>query len=124
MSSVRFRVSPLLFLPAHGDFHLAPVARVSHLILYAAPPRIRRTDDYPAGWPLEMFEEILVGTETTWGTDAVADWVNPSAAKDEAYRRWFGHMQRLAASPGSAREMMAGLPDLDIREPRPVISFT
>ena len=57
VSSVRFRVSPLLLLPAHGDFHLAPVARVSHLILYAAPPRIRRTDDYPAGWPLEMFEE-------------------------------------------------------------------
>jgi pimeloyl-ACP methyl ester carboxylesterase len=95
--------------------------RVSHLILYAAPPRILRTDDYPAGWPLEMFEEILVGTETTWGTDAVAGWVNPSAAEDEAYRRWFGHMQRLAASPGSAREMMAGLRDLDIRELLPSI---
>jgi pimeloyl-ACP methyl ester carboxylesterase len=90
--------------------------RVSHLILYAAPPRILRTNDYPAGWPLEMFEEILAGTEASWGTDAVAGWVNPSAAEDEAYRRWFGHMQRLAASPGSAREMMAGLRDLDIRD--------
>jgi pimeloyl-ACP methyl ester carboxylesterase len=73
--------------------------RVSHLILYAAPPRILRSDDYRAGWPLKLFEEILIGTETTWGTDAVAGWVNPSAAEDEAYRRWFGHMQRLAASP-------------------------
>ena len=27
--------------------------RVSHLILYAAPPRILRTDGYPAGWPPE-----------------------------------------------------------------------
>jgi pimeloyl-ACP methyl ester carboxylesterase len=95
--------------------------RVSHLILYASPPRILRTDDYRAGWPLRLFEEILVGTETTWGTDAVAGWVNPSAAQDEAYRRWFGHMQRLAASPSSAREMMAGLRDLDIRDVLPSI---
>jgi len=90
--------------------------RVSHLILYAAPPRILRTDGYPAGWPPEMFEQILADTEASWGTDAVAGWVNPSAAEDAAYRRWFGHMQRLAASPGSAREMMAGLRDLDIRD--------
>jgi class 3 adenylate cyclase len=90
--------------------------RVSHLILYAAPPRIVRTDDYPVGWPPEMFEQILADTEASWGTDAVAGWVNPSAAEDAAYRRWFGHMQRLAASPGSAREMMAGLRDLDIRD--------
>jgi pimeloyl-ACP methyl ester carboxylesterase len=90
--------------------------RVSQLILYAAPPRILRADDYHAGWPLKLFEEILDGTEATWGTDAVAGWVNPSAAEDEAYRRWFGHMQRLAASPSSAREMMAGLRDLDVRD--------
>ena len=90
--------------------------RVSHLILYAAPPRIVRTDDYRAGWPSEMFEAVLAETEATWGTDAVAAWVNPSAAEDDAYLRWFGHMQRLAASPGSAREMMAGLRDLDIRD--------
>jgi pimeloyl-ACP methyl ester carboxylesterase/class 3 adenylate cyclase len=90
--------------------------RVSHLILYAAPPRIARTDGYPAGWPPEMFDQILADTEATWGTDAVAGWVNPSGAEDEAYRRWFGHMQRLAATPGSAREMMAGLRDLDIRD--------
>jgi len=95
--------------------------RVSHLILYASPPRILRSDDYRAGWPLELFEEILVGTETTWGTDAVAGWVNPSGAEDEAYRRWFGHMQRLAASPSSARQMMAGLRDLDIRDVLPSI---
>jgi pimeloyl-ACP methyl ester carboxylesterase len=95
--------------------------RVSHLILYAAPPRMLRTDDYRAGWPLKLFEEILVGTETTWGTDAVAGWVNPSAAQDETYRRWFGHMQRLAASPSSARDMMAGLRDLDIRDVLPSI---
>jgi pimeloyl-ACP methyl ester carboxylesterase len=90
--------------------------RVSHLILYAAPPRIARTDDYPAGWPPEMFDQILADTEARWGTDAVAGWVNPSAAEDEAYRRWFAHMQRLAATPRSAREMMAGLRDLDIRD--------
>jgi hypothetical protein len=36
----------------------------------------------------------------------VAAWVNPTAADDQAYRRWFGHMQRLVASP--ARVMMAG----------------
>jgi pimeloyl-ACP methyl ester carboxylesterase len=95
--------------------------RVSHLILYAAPPRLLRADDYRAGWPLEMFEQILEGTETTWGTDAVAGWVNPSVAEDESYRRWFGHMQRLAASPSSAREMMAGLRDLDIRDVLPSI---
>jgi pimeloyl-ACP methyl ester carboxylesterase len=95
--------------------------RVSHLILYASPPRILRTEDYRTGWPLELFEEILAGTETTWGTDAVAGWVNPSGAEDEAYRRWFGHMQRLAASPSSAREMMAGLRDLDIRDVLPSI---
>ncbi len=95
--------------------------RVSHLILYASPPRILRTDDYRAGWPLKLFEEILAGTETTWGTDAVAGWVNPSGAEDEAYLRWFGHMQRLAASPSSAREMMAGLRDLDICDVLPSI---
>lgn len=95
--------------------------RVSHLILYATPPRLLRSDDYHAGWPLKLFEEILDATETTWGTDAVAGWVNPSVAEDEDYRRWFGHMQRLAASPSSAREMMAGLRDLDVRDVLPFI---
>src|SRR5919201_1352500 len=87
--------------------------RVSHLILYAAPPRILRTDDYPAGWPLKMFEEIIAGTEATWGTDAVAGWVNPSAAEDEAYRRGFDPLQRPAPGPG--RPPLAGL----ARAPQP-----
>jgi pimeloyl-ACP methyl ester carboxylesterase len=107
---------------SYGAFFAArEPERVSHLILYASPPRILRADDYRAGWPRELFEEILAGTETTWGTDAVAGWVNPSGADDVAYRRWFGHMQRLAASPSSAREMMAGLRDLDIRDVLPSI---
>ena len=90
--------------------------RVSHLILYAAPPRIVRTDDYAAGWPRRCSTKSSLIQRPVGEPTRSRDGSTQARAEDEAYRRWFGHMQRLAASPGSAREMMAGLRDLDIRD--------
>ena len=114
VSSVRFRVSPLLLLPAHGDFHLAPVARVSHLILYAAPPRIRRTDDYPAGWPLEMlsiftFEELADGkTRLTisWSPHNATEVEQKTfdAGHDSMRQCWGGTLEQLTAYLAKARQ--------------------
>jgi class 3 adenylate cyclase len=46
----------------------------------------------------------------------------PTMADDPALISWFARMQRLAASPGNARELLTAAADLDVRELLPQIS--
>jgi class 3 adenylate cyclase len=89
--------------------------RVSALILYACMLRVTRDDDLP--W-LEAAEERDARFEAIlqrWGEGTMIDVLAPSAAGDETLKAWFGRLERLAASPGRMRLLVAALAQMDAR---------
>ncbi|HEX3451911.1 MAG TPA: alpha/beta fold hydrolase, partial [Solirubrobacteraceae bacterium] len=92
--------------------------RVGALIMYASIARALWAPDYD--WA--MTREERAG----WVEQAVASWgaidhpgipvMAPSMAADPTLTGWFARLQRLAASPGNARQLLIGAGELDVRE--------
>jgi class 3 adenylate cyclase len=93
--------------------------RVSALVLYACMIRAVRDDDLPWLPPAAerdaRFDEIV----GRWGTGTNIDILAPSAAGDEGLRAWFARLERLAASPGRMRRLVAAFAEFD---PRPELA--
>ena len=93
--------------------------RVSGLVLYASTLSAVRDDDLP--WlpePAERtarFDEILA----RWGEGTNLEALAPSSADDEQLRAWFARLERLAASPGRMRRLIAATAEID---PRPELA--
>lgn len=97
--------------------------RVGALVMYASAARVLWAPDYD--WAMTREERM------TWLDQAVASWgatdhpgiptMAPSMANDPDLVHWFARMQRLAASPGNARELLMAAADLDVRELLPQI---
>ena len=90
--------------------------RVSALVLFATVARTTWDDDYE--WAptrdarTEMVEELVAG----WGEGLQPSALAPSVADDPAAQQWFARLQRLAASPRTARAMSLATNDLDVRD--------
>ena len=93
--------------------------RVSGLVLYASTLRAVRDDDLP--WLPEAtertarFDDIL----SRWGEGTSLEALAPSSADDEQLRAWFARLERLAASPGRMRRLIAATAEID---PRPELA--
>ena len=78
--------------------------RVRALVLHATYPRAIQDDAFPEGWlPRARMEEDLEEIERSWSSGqpgAGSHALGPEA--NEAQRRWFSRMLRMAASPGAA----------------------
>ena len=79
--------------------------RTTALVIYAGFARAAWAPDYAFGRTAEEFETRLTGLRTTWGTGAGVIRVNPSLARDDAFREWAAQNERTAASPGSVRDL-------------------
>lgn len=79
--------------------------RTTALVIYGGFARIAWAQDYPCGRTAEEFETGLAALRTTWGTGAGVVRVNPSLARDDAFREWAAQNERTAASPGSVRDL-------------------
>lgn len=90
--------------------------RVSGLVLYASTLCAVRDDDLPwlpdAAQRTARFDDIL----SRWGEGTNLGALAPSSADDEQLRAWFARLERLAASPGRMRRLIAATAELD---PRP-----
>lgn len=75
--------------------------RTTALVIYGGFARIAWAPDYPCGRTADEMEVRIAAIRTTWGTGAGAARMNPSLARDDAYREWFAQNERTAASPGS-----------------------
>jgi class 3 adenylate cyclase len=53
--------------------------------------------------------------EDMWGTEALADYLTPDAARDPAFRRWFARSLRLSMQPREAKEILAVIGAMDVR---------
>jgi class 3 adenylate cyclase len=97
--------------------------RVGALIMYASIARALWAPDYDWAMTREERAEWIDRAVDSWGA---ADHpgipvMAPTMADDPALISWFARMQRLAASPGNARELLTAAADLDVRELLPRI---
>ena len=95
--------------------------RVSSLALYGCMLRAVRDDDLPwAPSPEERaqrFEAML----SLWGQGTNAGLLAPSAAGDPQFITWLARLERLAASPGRMRRLVAAAGEHDVRAELPTI---
>jgi class 3 adenylate cyclase/alpha-beta hydrolase superfamily lysophospholipase len=95
--------------------------RTSALILADTCARLLRDVDYPYGLPADRVAQFLQRFEELWGTGGTVDFVAPSLAHDERFRRWYGRYERLAIGPRAATTMYAAHFERDLRGVLPSI---
>jgi class 3 adenylate cyclase len=89
--------------------------RVSALVLYACLLHAVRDDDLP--WiESEPERERRVGEIIErWGEGTNLEVLAPTAAEDPQMRAWLARLERLAASPGQVRRLVAAAGQMDVR---------
>jgi class 3 adenylate cyclase len=99
----------LLFAASHPN-------RVSGLALINSYVRLSAAHDFPAGVPVATVEQYLAWVEPHWGTGEVLVLAGPSRAKDTAFRRWHGQLERSAVAPSMYAAIIRALLGLDLRD--------
>jgi class 3 adenylate cyclase len=97
--------------------------RIGALIMYASVARTAWAPDYDWALTVEEREALVERNVTAWGEpdDETITLLAPSMANDRALAEWLARVQRLAASPGEARKLLASAIDLDVRAALPHI---
>jgi class 3 adenylate cyclase/alpha-beta hydrolase superfamily lysophospholipase len=96
--------------------------RATALVLYEAMPRMSWAPDYD--WALRREEReayIRNGGLETWGDGSRILALSPSSARNPRLRDWYGRLERLAASPGTAGRLMMMNSEVDVRAVLPSI---
>jgi class 3 adenylate cyclase len=97
--------------------------RTTALVLYEATPRMSWAPDYD--WPMRQEDReayLEAGGISNWGDGSRIDGLAPSSARNPRLRHWFGRLERLAASPGTAAKLMLMNGQIDVRAVLPSIS--
>ncbi len=95
--------------------------RTSALVLINSFARWRRAPDYPAGMPEAAVDRLVSAYTAFYGTGAILDATAPSVAADARFRRWQGHLERLAMPPGASATMYRWVLEMDVRSVLPSI---
>ncbi len=94
--------------------------RAGALVLYEAMAKMSWAPDYD--WALRREERERHAAElTSWGDGSRLLALAPSAADRPRLRAWFARLERLAASPGTARRQLLMNSDIDVRAVLPSI---
>ncbi len=98
-------------------------AAIRALVLVNTYARIMRSDDYPHGIPVRLYDrfvDVLVdpGPTSTASVEAVDDLplMAPSRLGDVAFQTWWRHAGHRGASPASARAMFMLARNSDVRD--------
>jgi class 3 adenylate cyclase len=96
--------------------------RVSALVLYACLLHAVRDDDLP--WiESDSERESRIGRIVErWGEGTNLDVLAPTTAEDPQLRAWLARLERLAASPGQVRRLVAAAGQADVRPELAAIS--
>ena len=89
--------------------------RVSALVLYGCILRPVADDDLPWIESEDERERRIARIVEPWGEGTNLDTLAPSAAGDPQLRAWLARLERLAASPGQARRLIAAAGVIDVR---------
>jgi class 3 adenylate cyclase len=93
--------------------------RTRALILYEAMPKTAWAPDYDWAPTPEEREGWL--RDLRWGDGARLGALAPHASADPELRAWFARLERLAASPGTARKFIRAAGEIDVRAVLPSI---
>jgi len=105
----------LLFAATHPE-------RVTNLVLFGAMARSTEAEDYDLAPPADVFREAsmeMLGPY--WGKGYGIEIFAPTLAEDPASVKWWGRMERSAASPGMAAKLSEMFLDIDVRAILPSI---
>ncbi len=106
----------VLFAATHPE-------RTTALILYAAQPRMSWAPDYDWAMRPEERESYLNGGGLdSWGDGSRIISLSPTAAQNPRLRSWYGRLERLAVSPGTAAKLMRMNSEVDVRAVLPSIT--
>jgi class 3 adenylate cyclase len=89
--------------------------RTSALVLINPTARLRRADDYPAGFSDEDVEALLASVRDRWGTGETLRLLAPSMAGDVRFARWLARCERLSETPHDAYWRFRTGFELDLR---------
>ena len=95
--------------------------RTTALVLYEAQPRMSWAPDYDWALPIEEREAYVRGAIDSWGDGSRILPLSPGAAENPRLREWYGRLERLAASPGTAAKLMLMNGEVDVRAVLPSI---
>ncbi|WP_420628927.1 alpha/beta fold hydrolase [Candidatus Leptofilum sp.] len=107
--------------PAAALFAATYPERVEKLILYGAMVKWVREFDYPWALTRNQYNRWLEAMIENWGSPFALHTFAPSNAEDPAFQQWWGKMMRLAATPGSVRDVLGVMRDIDVRAALPHI---
>jgi class 3 adenylate cyclase/pimeloyl-ACP methyl ester carboxylesterase len=89
--------------------------RTARLLLWGSHASMVQRPGYPWGMTSAEIEEAATAYSERWGTGAGLRTFVPSRHDDPALRRWWGHFQRMAASPGAAVALLRMNAQVDVR---------
>jgi class 3 adenylate cyclase len=95
--------------------------RTAALVLAHTAARYVRADDYAAGLPPEVAEQLLRTVAELWGTDAFVSIAAPSRRDDEGFCQRYGRYLRGAARPREAADQLRHLLSGDVRYVLPLV---
>jgi pimeloyl-ACP methyl ester carboxylesterase len=96
-------------------------ARTSALILFGTRPRWSQAPDYPTGIPAETASALISALESNWGSGVAVERFAPSRANDQAFREWWGKLERMSASPADIVALYKMIFEIDVRHVLPAI---
>jgi class 3 adenylate cyclase len=106
--------SALLFAAAQPD-------RTRALILGNTTARFSADDDYELGIRENRFAETLRLLGDIWGTEQLAEFGFPDAARDPAFRQWYAKQSRMGCTPREAAIFHHWTQSTDLRDILPSI---
>lgn len=125
MNAAASKRAALLGLGAGGQMAMLFAAtypeQTSALILVNSSARRLRDVDYPWGFPEDRLPLRLERIEELWGTGGNLDFIAPSVARSEDFRRRYARFERLAMGPRAARAILASGWQSDLRHILPAI---
>jgi class 3 adenylate cyclase/alpha-beta hydrolase superfamily lysophospholipase len=95
--------------------------RTRSLVLFSTTARFRSSEDYPWGLPRDVAAGARAFIIDAWGTEDMATFANPTAARDPAFRRWFAKMQRAASNARQAAATLSMIQSMDVRHVLPSV---
>jgi pimeloyl-ACP methyl ester carboxylesterase len=104
----------LLFAATHPE-------RTTALILADSSARQFDEAERPSSFSVDQRALSLESVERSWGSGATLDFLAPSAAGDERFRRWYGRYERLSLGPRMVRAVVAADFENDLRGILPAI---
>ncbi len=89
--------------------------RTRSLALINCFATLRRSEDYPWGFPEESFERFIQAYKSQHGTGANLKVLAPELADDERFRDWFARLERASMNPATTEFATRLMLSMDIR---------